>query len=295
MQIRVQVLNSDGSTVGEQSPNSEGLVRMRVLGSVGSGLRREYAVYRIRVFGAEIDEAWLEDVEPGRGGSMVTIQIHRKGDKEHEEKGGGATVSAASLAAPPKAQNELEKGNDFLAKKDYVSALAHFQKATDIYPKFDQAWNNLGVVKVKMGDTTGGQAAFQKALDTNDKFARAYVNLARIDMMNHDYAKAGERLTKSLSLEPLNPDALSMSCEAALIEGKTTEVVSASVRLHSLPHEGYALCHFAAGLAYTNLNKPEDAVKEYEMFVKETPGDSALVQKAQANIAELNKQSTIQK
>lgn len=285
MQLRVQVINSDGSTVSEQMPNSEGLVRVRVLGSVMINGQRTYASYRIRVFGPEIEEVQLENIQPGAGDSMLNVQIRRKGTKEHPETVSGM-VSAATLNIPSKAQKELEKGNETLEKNQYDQAAAHFKKAIEIYPKFDQAWNNLGVVKMKMGDAEGGKVAFEKALEANDKFARAYVNLARLDMKDQNYAKASERLAKSLSIEPLNADALSIACESALLEGKTTEVVNASTKLHSVPHEGFSLCHYAAGVAYTNMNKPDDAVKEYRLFLKESP-DSPLVAKARAAIQEL--------
>lgn len=293
MQIRVQVLNSDGTTVSEQSPDSEGHVRIRVLSYVVINGQRISAIYRLRVFGPDIEEVSLENIEPGAGDSMLNVQIHRRESKNRVAKG-EAMVSASTLKIPSKALKELEKGNETLGKNDYEQAAAHFQKAVDIYPEFDQAWNNLGVVKMKMGDAEGGKAAFEKALEANDKFARAYVNLARIDMKNQDYAKASERAAKSLSIEPLNAEALSIACESALLEGKTAEVTNASVKLHSLPHEGFALCHYAAGVAYTNLNKPAEAVKEYQLFLMESP-NTPLVAKARLAIQELGQHVPQQK
>jgi len=287
MQIRVQVLNSDGSTVGERSPNNEGTAQFRVLGSVGSASNRQYLVYRVRVFGSDIEETWVEDVQPGRGDSTITVALHRKNEKTNQAGAQGGLVSAAGLNVPSKAQKELEKGNSALAKGKLQEAIQHFQTAVEIYPKFDLAWNNLGVAKMKSGDLQGGREAFEKALQANDKSARAYVNLARIDMHDKNYAAASERLTRSLTVEPLNADALSLSCEAALLEGKTTEVVEASIKLHSVPHEGLSLCHYAAGVAYTNMNKPTEAVNEYHLFLKESP-ENSLAAKAREAIQELS-------
>lgn len=296
MQIRVQILDPEGGGVAAEGyPNNEGTAQFRIVGSViKSDGSRLFPAYRIRVFGSEIEEAWLENVEPGRADRMVTVAIRRKGEKPIA-KSDESTVSASGLMVPKKAQKELDKGNEALAEKKFAEAKTRFSKAIEIYPPFDQAHNNLGVVLLELGDADAGKKAFQKALEINDKFATAYVNLARIAMRTSDYSGASELLTKSLSIEPLNPEALSMLCQSDVIAQNYKQVVAISKRLHGVPHLGMPLCHFGAGLAYQNLQRPADAIAEYNLYLQEAgPGD-ALVVKAREAIEELSRQTAVQK
>ncbi|HWR36593.1 MAG TPA: tetratricopeptide repeat protein [Clostridia bacterium] len=292
MQIRIQVIDENGSTLGEQSPDSEGSATFEVVGQIQKGNVRIYPTYRVRVFGPEIEEVWAEGVEPGRSDRMLMMQVRRKGEKPATAKD-KSMVSASALKIPRKAQKELDAGNEALGNGKLDKAREHFDRATQIYPQFDQAWNNLGVVRMKQGDRAGGQQAFEAALKINDKFARAYVNLARLALQDNDYKQASELLKKSLSTEPLNAEALSMACQADFLAGNLEQVVSNARKLHTIPHDGQALGHYAAGSALQQLNRPSEAITEYTLFLKEAP-QSPLTLKAREAISELGKQVQVE-
>ena len=265
--IRIAVIASSGGTVAEASPDGEGNAVFSVQGAIQSGNTIEFPAYNIRVFGPEIDEAWLERVRPGQGDSLVTIRIHRKGEK----KGAGGLVSVAALKIPGKARKEFERGQKYLSKNKYPAARVSFQKAIAIYPQYYEAYNALGVTLMKLNDTTGGRKAFESAIRVNDKFAPAYVNLARVLGSAKEYDAAAADLQRSLSIEPLNPEALSLLCQYDVLRGSYAEVPGLAQKLHSIPHDGQALAHFAAGNALEHLNRPTEALYEYMLFMKEDP------------------------
>lgn len=267
--IRIQVIASSGGTIAEASPDGEGNAVFSVEGAIQSGNTIEFPAYNIRVFGPDIDETWAERVRPGQGDSMVTIHIHRKGGK----KGPGGMVSVAALKIPGKAQKQFERGQKALLKNKYSAAHDYFQKAISIYPQYDAAYNALGVTLMKLNDPKGGRAAFENAIRINDKFAPAYVNLARVLGGEQQYDAAANALHRSLSIEPLNPEALSMLCQYDVLRGSYAEVPGLAQKLHSVPHDGQALGHFAAGNALEHLNRPSEAIFEYMLFLKEAPTD----------------------
>ncbi len=295
MQIRVQVIGDSGSTTGEKSPNSEGYASFNVVGEIRQGQNRFFPGYRVRVFGPDIEETWAENVQPGIGDRFLNITIRRKGEKaEKQPKDSKSTVSASALAIPGKAQKEFDKGNEALSDDKLDKAKEHFQKAAELYPNFDLAYNNLGVVLMKMGDKAGGKQAFEKALAINEKSARAYVNLAKIDVQEQKYEDAIALFNRSLSIEPLNTEALNGVCQSGVLVKKFDQVVGAAKKIHSLPHDNLPMCHFAAGLAYQNLNKPADALAEYNLYLKEASMTDALVAKAREAIEEINKSAVQQ-
>lgn len=268
MDIRVRLIGDSGATIGEKSPDSEGVVTFNVLGSTIRSGAKFFPTYQLRVFGSIIEEVFLENLQPGLGDRSVMVRVHRKGEKDTP---GGGLVSATSLKIPSKAQKELDKGNKELAANKFPEAREHFEKAVAIYPQYDMAYNNLGVTLMKLGDQNGGRQAFQKSVEVNDKFAPGYLNLARIQAGEKKYDEAAENLMRSLSVEPLNAEALSLLCQMDLLRGKYEAVPANARKLHSIPHEGQALGHFAAGNALEHLNNPQEAIAEYTLFIKEDP------------------------
>lgn len=281
MEIRISVLNDVGQTVAEASPSSQGDATFNVIGTVRSsnGLQQD-VVYRVRVRGANIEEENIENVVPASQDRILTVRIRRKGEKS---SGGGGVVAANALKIPGKAEKEFDKGSKALDEKKLLEAKAHFQKAIELYPKYDVAYNGLGVTLLQLGDLDGGRSAFEKSIEVNDKFAAGYRNLSRILARQKDFAQAAELLQRSLSLEPLNADALSRLCQYDYLIGKDTDVAELARKLHSIPHDGEALAHFAAGSSLERMNKPDEAILEYSIFVKEAP-DSKLVGAAQEAI-----------
>src|SRR5262249_54346190 len=127
MDIRVILLNEDGSTVRESSPDAEGVVKFIVAGSVTDTATgaKAYPTYRLRVRGTNIEEQFVDNLQPGLADRMVTVEIHKKGEK----KGGGGIVSAAALKIPHKAEKEFQKGQKAFAKNKLQGARDYFQRA----------------------------------------------------------------------------------------------------------------------------------------------------------------------
>ncbi len=288
MQIRVRVHADSGSVVGEDSPNAEGYVTFRVVGSVVINNQRVYPEYRVHIFGPEIEDSWAESVQPGLTDRVLNVTVYRKGDVP-TAKSKNAMVSASGLAIPSKAQKELDKGNSDLSNDKLDTAKQHFLKAIEIYPQFDQAFNNLAVVYMKSGDRAAAKEALGKAIAINDKSARAYVNLGRIATTDKQFDEALNDFNKALSVEPRNTEALTGVCQAGVMALKYDQVVTAAKSIHEVPHDNIPICHFAAGIAYRSMNKPVEALAEYNLYLKEASSSDALVAKARQAVSELSK------
>ncbi len=281
MAIRIAVLNDMGQAVAESSPSSEGEANFNVIGSITNsrGLKQD-VTYRVRVYGGGIEEENIENVDPAGGDRLLTVRIRRKGEKSEV---GAGVVSANALKIPGKAEKEFNRGSKDLEAKKLPEAQQHFQKAIEFYPKYDAAYNGLGATLVAMGDIEGGRKAFEKSVEVNDKFASGFRNLAMIAAQQKDFLKASTLLERSLSLEPMNVEALSRLAQYDYVLGKDTEVPDLARKVHSLPHKGQELAHYAAASSLERLNKPDEAIGEYTLFLKEAP-DSRLAASAKTGI-----------
>jgi tetratricopeptide (TPR) repeat protein len=276
LQIHVELQDSFGGNIDEKSPSGEGQVLFHV---------RNGGSYRIRVRGAEIEETVLDNVEPALGDRMLNIRLHRKGAKGLDSAN-KAIVPAKRLQAPKAALREVEKGDRALAAGDLHKARQAFEKAIELYPDYDIPYNNLGVVLMQSGDSEGGRRAFEKAIQLNDQFSRAYANLARIELAGKRYSQADDLISKAIAGDPLNAQALCLGTQSAYFSGKLDGAISYAKTLHTVSHKDCPIAHYLAGQAFATKNLPDDAIQEFELFLKEAPQDPNAT-KARQQIAQL--------
>lgn len=277
MQIRVELQDNFGSSLKDSSPGSEGKVVFNVCSR---------NIYRVRVTGAEIEEATADNVSPGSGDRVVNLTLHRKGSHEDKKKHGKGMVAATRLNIPRAAQKELDRGDAALTAGNLAQAREHFKKAIADYPQFDQAYNNLGVVLMQSGEPAKGKAAFEKAIELNPHFPRALSNLARIDLDEKRYPEGLALVQKSLASEPLNVNTLFLGVETAYFSQKFSDAIDYARKLHMLPHAGKGLAHFLCAKSLEKQDLKQQAIAEYQMFLNEDPKDPNVPQ-AEMAIAEL--------
>jgi tetratricopeptide (TPR) repeat protein len=75
------------------------------------------------------------------------------------------TVSVRELKIPGKAQDEMRKGLERTAKNDPAGSLAHFLKATQLFPNYFEAYYNLGLAQLALGHADDATKALQTSID----------------------------------------------------------------------------------------------------------------------------------
>jgi tetratricopeptide (TPR) repeat protein len=189
-----------------------------------------------------------------------------------------AVTSATELRIPSDAQKAFHKGLDAWEHHDLARAAEYFEKAIAIYPAYDTAYNNLGVMYYQSNQVDKARTAFEKSVALNDKNADADRNLARILISDGNFSRAEELLKKSLMVEPLNPVTLTLLCVAQIETGDTEGALATARKTHQLPHEGYPLVHYIAGRALEQEGKPQQAYNEYETYLSEAPNGAEAAQ-----------------
>jgi tetratricopeptide (TPR) repeat protein len=195
----------------------------------------------------------------------------------------GASIAAADLRIPPKAQKEFDRANELTAKQDYTKAIQTLNHAIAIYPDYAAAYNNLGTVYSRLGDRAHEREALEKAISINDHLAPAYLNLARMDMAAGDFPNAVTELKKASSCDPLDGITMVLLAFSQFKDQHYDEAITTSRRAHVLasPH---AYAHQVAARSFEQKRDGADAIAELELFLKEEPSgeraDSARKERA---------------
>ncbi len=205
------------------------------------------------------------------GPSDFEIRVKRQSDLDNTNSLlASSFVSAKDLGISSRAHKEFQKANELFARQNFTKAIQELNKAIAIYPAYAIAYNNLGVIYSRLGDTARSHAALEKALSINDHLAPAYVNLGRMNIRAGDFPGAETMLTKASALDPTNAIVFTLLAYSELMAGSREEAIANSRRAHALqgPH---AVVHQVAARALEEKGQGNEAIAELELFLKEEP------------------------
>jgi Flp pilus assembly protein TadD len=276
--LRVQLMTQTSMPVAELFTDSRGEARF-------AGVRP--GVYRAKVTGIGIEETLSDSFEitPADMANFQMVTVKRTAEAIASAKTAAAPISAAELNIPDKARRSFDKGVESIGKGKTDEAMKHLSKATEIYPKYAAAFDAMGVAIVA---SSPGEAKtyFTKAIEADKQFYRAYAHLARSNMAENNWAEAERLLLLAVPINPRSAESLFLLAYAEARLGKYEQALDAVRRTHQLEHADFALVHFVGAEAFAHAGRTEEAVSEYQTYLREAPlGKSADV--AKRNISAL--------
>jgi tetratricopeptide (TPR) repeat protein len=283
--LHLDLLNDIGISIQQSFTDSEGRASFHVNG---------FGSYRVKASGVGIEDAFSDvvDIDQQNDSRIVFIHIKPKPGaiQSRADSADTPVTSAAQLRIPPEARKDFDKGVAAWQKKDYQKAAENFEKAIAVYPNYDTAYNNLGVMYAHLNEPEKAMAAFEHSVQLNDKNADADRNLARMLMRQKQFARAEDLLKKSMTVDPRNAGGLTMLSIAEIENGQVDAAVEDAHKVHEMPHEGYALSHFVAAQCWERKQDYKQAKAEYEMYLKESPNgpEAALVKSALQRLSASN-------
>ena len=282
--LQVELLAANGAIMGENFTDDRGTVTFQITGGGN---------FRVRVTGQDIAETTSSvfSIDDRELSHIEYVNVHRIESQSNAPTGPGGTVSVADLNVPDAAAKEFKKGSTALDKNDLVEARKRFDKAIQLYPSYASAFFGLGVLEFKSGDRPKARADFEKTVAINDHFVPAYFNLARMAAADSDYKRAAELLSKASTADPTNPEGLLLTAQVDLLLHDSDGAIQCAKRLHSMPHQAYAVVHYIAARAYLSKRMPNEAAAEYKQFLEEAPQDPR-VPKVREELAALTKSQT---
>jgi len=285
--VRVQLLQGLANAAG---------VEVQMTNSSGSA---EFASvfpgdYRVEVSGDGIETTQSEviHIEDGRVFESLLVAVRKSADANPAAPKGalGNTVTVAELNVPKEASEELARGDAEMQHNNWKKAAEHFKKAASIYPQYASAYYNLSAAYFHLTKPEAQRDALQKALKINENFVPALVSLAHLDVADHKPEEARSSLDKAISAEPTNVEALALRARVDFMQGQDQQAVADALRVHEMPHQGYATVHYTAAGALQRLNRIPEMIAQLQLFLQEDP-TNARADYVRQTIAELKGQS----
>jgi Flp pilus assembly protein TadD len=138
----------------------------------------------------------------------VTLQP-KPSDKAREvpPEGPTATIDARIAQITPEAKSEFQVGQKALEAKDGPGAIAHFQKAIELFPNYAEAYQLMGGAYLGGGNLAMAESAFVKAVTIEERMVNAQLALGLTRNLMGKTREAEQPLQRAVQLDPKNPDA----------------------------------------------------------------------------------------
>jgi tetratricopeptide (TPR) repeat protein len=230
--------------------------------------------YQISVTGQTIQPRVSDffDVDPRRSTQTVFIRVKPAGENENQVGGGGPAVSVHDLNIPESASKQFDQATEAMNHQDWQKAIAHLNEAIAIYPKYVEAYTNLGAAYEHSNDSVHERDALTKAIALDGNFAPALMNLGMLSIVEKKYLEAEDELSRASAADSTNPQILMLLAQAELLNKHFDQAIASTGKLHSLPHhEKYAKAHYIAARAFEHENRATDAANQLQEFLDEQP------------------------
>jgi cytochrome c-type biogenesis protein CcmH/NrfG len=195
-------------------------------------------------------------------------------------------VNAFNQQIPAAAKTALETGLKLAAEGNTEAAVENMRKAIQIFPEYFDAHLHLGNTFLKADQFKDAIAELDRAREINPNDERAYQSFGLLLMRQRNYAVAVAIFAEAARLNPANPMNAVMRATALIHQAATTDESAPATedRNHLLTRAEVAMSQAAnlsenklkpdtmtLALFYELKHEPERAAAELESYLKKNP------------------------
>ena len=180
-------------------------------------------------------------------------------------------VSARELAIPERAWREFRNAQSDLGRHAVDSAEAHLQKAVEIAPQFEAAWNNLGILDYQSREFERAEQCFRRALDADPEAYEALVNLGGVLTTLRRAREAQAYNERAVSLRPNEALANAQLGRAYLDMGEMDLSEKYLERARQIDPTHFSNPQLLLAQIHVRRRQPGRAVDDLEDFLRHHP------------------------
>jgi tetratricopeptide (TPR) repeat protein len=224
---------------------------------------------------ADGHQAGRFDINPNDGDTYMEVTPGPPlGSSAKHSPSGPLTVDARSLKVPAKAAREFEAAGKHIRQGELDKALRRLQKSIQLHPEYDLAYNDMGVVYLKMGRHQDAGTAFAKAVEINPNFEVTQANLGLYYLITQQREQAVDHLSLAATLDPSKLRTQVFLGEALCAMGRCTEAEQVLKRVISLD-PAFSLAYRRLGYVYIELKRYGEALEMFRQFMNSPQGENA--------------------
>ncbi len=229
--------------------------------------------YRVEISGEGVQTTNTEtfEVDNRKMSQTQWVTVRRTEESGPTPVSAHSTISATDLNVPAKARKEVDKANEEMAVRNWKKAQEHLNKAIAIAPQYATAYNNLGVLYARMDNPVQEEDALKKAISLDDHFTPALVNYGKLCMRQKNFPQAEETLRQAVTVDPKDAVSLMLLAHAEYMDRHFDEAIASAHQAHETGDDHPAFVHYIAARAYQQEHKMEQAIAQFQIFLKEEP------------------------
>jgi len=226
--------------------------------------------YRVNLIGYHPVQGAVDiSVPPCRALEEITLRP-LPGTKVPGSEPTTGLVDARIAAIPPEAKSEFEAGREAIDANNFTDAIPHLQRAINLYPKYAEGYQLLGVAQLQAQEATKAEASLAKAIEIEDRMPRAQYLLGVIYARTGRANLAEKPFTRFAELDPANPDAHFELAKVDFALNKFLEAEKQARKAIDLKETNAAI-YVVLGYSQLRQNKPNDARQSFQRFLKQDP------------------------
>lgn len=162
------------------------------------------------------------------------------------------------------------RGNHYRTIKAYDKALADYDIAIKIRPKYDLAYNNKGNIYFSQQQDEQAIENYNKALEINPENIKTYVNRGASYTRLGKFGKAKQDFDKAIALDPNYPNTyLNRSVMQTTLDDYEGALQSYNAYLKLVPNSVDMLN--ARAVAYQHLQRFPESIKDFDLAIRYKP------------------------
>jgi tetratricopeptide (TPR) repeat protein len=192
----------------------------------------------------------------------------------------GSSISVTSMMAPKDAKKAYEHGLQSLLKSRPDDAAKDFEKAVAVYPKYADAWVNLGKLRLGQQSVEPARSALMKAMESDPQLVEPYLELGLLAAKDAKWQESGKYLDRAVELDPVDYPQAWYADAVANYNLRKYDAAERSARMaakldsrHANPRSGYLL-----GLVLVEKQDYSGAAAELTAYMKLAPNAPDLAQ-----------------
>ena len=159
----------------------------------------------------QLQRCEIQAAYPGYRSDVISLATHRSLDSpdlgvivlHRLANVQGTTISMTSALAPKKARKAYEKGLRLASKGKLDDAETHMQEAVTAYPKYAEAWYQLGRLQQAREDVGAAKKSYTAALQSDSKYVSPHDQLAVLAAQDGKWQEAADQSRQVVSLNPV--------------------------------------------------------------------------------------------